>query len=238
MRILRTILISLSMFAAVVVWSPVAGAAEYDPWEPMNLKVHAFNEFLDNRLLRPTANAYVRVVPRFARRGVSNFFSNIGDVSILANNILQLKFQDAASDTGRILLNTTLGVGGFFDVATDVGLEKNDEDFGQTLGRWGVKPGPYVVLPLFGPSTVRDSFGLGVDTYSNPLNNQDNIRLRNSAFVLHQLDRRVTGLAIDSLMMGDTYIFSREAYLQQRAYLVSDGDIDDEWDDDDWGDWD
>lgn len=238
MRILRTGLISLGMFSVAAGLSSAANAATYDPWEPVNLKVHAFNEFMDNRLLRPAANAYIRVVPRFARRGVSNFFSNIGDVSILANNLLQLKFEDAASDTGRILLNTTLGIGGLFDVATGAGFEKNDEDFGQTLGRWGVKPGPYVVLPLFGPSTVRDSFGLGVDTYSNPLNNQDNVRLRNSAFVLHQLDRRVTGLALDSLMTGDTYIFNREAYLQQREYLVTDGEIDDGWDDDDWGAWD
>jgi phospholipid-binding lipoprotein MlaA len=238
MRILRTCLMLLSIVPVSTGFSATVNAAEYDPWEPFNQKVHAFNELMDNRLLRPTANAYVRVVPSFARRGVSNFFSNIGDVSILANNLLQLKFGDAASDTGRILLNTTLGIGGLFDVATGAGLQKNDEDFGQTLGRWGVKPGPYVVLPLFGPSNVRDTFGVGVDTYSNPLNNQDSVRLRNSAFMLQQLDRRVAGLALDSLMLGDTYIFNREAYIQQREYLVTDGEIDDSWDDDEWGAWD
>lgn len=238
MRILRTGLISLGVVVAMTASASSVHAAAYDPWEPLNIKVHAFNEIMDDRLLRPAANAYVRYLPHFARRGVSNFFSNIGDVSILANNVLQLKFDDALSDSGRLLLNTTVGIGGLLDVATPVGLEKNDEDFGQTLGRWGVGPGPYVVLPLFGPSTLRDTLGLGVDTYTNPLNNQDNLRLRNTAFVLLQLDRRVTGLALDSLMLGDTYIFSREAYIQQREYLVTDGEIDDSWDDDDWGSWD
>jgi phospholipid-binding lipoprotein MlaA len=238
MRILRTGLISLGVVVSMTAFATSVHAAAYDPWEPVNIRVHALNEIMDSRLLKPAANAYVRYLPQFARRGVSNFFSNIGDVSILANNVLQLKFDDALSDSGRLLLNTTVGIGGLLDVATPVGLEKNDEDFGQTLGRWGVGPGPYVVLPLFGPSTLRDTLGLGVDTYTNPLNNQDNLRLRNTAFVLQQLDRRVTGLALDSLMLGDTYIFSREAYIQQREYLVTDGEIDDSWDDDDWGSWD
>ena len=238
MRILRTGLISLGVVVSMTASATSVHAAAYDPWEPLNIKVHAFNELLDDRLLRPAANAYVHYFPQFARRGVRNFFSNIGDVSILANNVLQLKFDDALSDSGRLLLNTTVGMGGFLDVATLVGLEKNDEDFGQTLGRWGMGPGPYVVLPLFGPSTLRDALGLSVDTYTNPLNNQDDFRLRNTAFVLQQLDRRVTGLALDALMLGDTYIFSREAYIQQREYLVTDGEIDDSWGDDDWGSWD
>jgi len=240
MCLIRSKVVTLSCSVLLTFLGLFAGvathAAEYDPWEPVNLRVHAFNEYVDSRILRPVANSYVRVVPRFARRGVNNFFSNIGDVTILANNLLQFKFEDAASDTGRLLLNTTIGVGGLFDVATGAGFEKNDEDFGQTLGRWGVSPGPYVVLPFFGPSTLRDSIGLGVDTYTNPLNQQDEIRLRNVAFVIQQLDRRVSALALDSMMSGDTYIFTREAYLQQREYLVTDGEINDDWDD--WGDWD
>lgn len=215
-----------------------AQATAYDPWEGINLKVHRFNEVLDSAVLRPTANAYVRVVPSVARRGVSNFFSNINDVTVLLNNVLQFKLTAAASDTGRIVLNTTLGLGGLVDVATPAGLEKNNEDFGQTLGKWGVAPGPYVVLPLFGPSTLRDTFGLTADTFTNPMTHHDEPAVRNSAFVLQQLDRRVAALAVDSMMMGDAYIFTREAYLQQRQYLVTDGQIQDQWEDDDWDAWD
>lgn len=215
-----------------------AQTMEYDPWESINLKVHGFNEKLDDVVLRPTANVYVRVVPSVARRGISNFFNNINDVTVLLNNVLQLKLSDAASDTGRIVLNTTLGIGGLVDVATPVGLLKNNEDFGQTLGKWGVGPGPYVVLPLFGPSTLRDSFGLTADTFTNPMTHHEDPAVRNSAFVLQQLDRRVAALAVDSIMMGDPYIFTREAYLQQRQYLVTDGEIQDNWDDDEWSAWD
>jgi phospholipid-binding lipoprotein MlaA len=216
----------------------VTVAAEYDPWEPVNLKVHGFNERLDAIVLRPAAETYNRIMPPLARRGVSNFFSNINDITVLLNNILQLKIVNAASDTGRIVLNTTLGIGGLIDVASAAGLRKNNEDFGQTLGYWGVGAGPYVVLPLFGPSTLRDSFGLVADTVTNPVNHHDEPAVRNSAFVLYQLDRRVAALAVDSMMMGDPYIFTREAYLQQRQYLVSDGEVQDQWDDDDWGAWD
>lgn len=230
------------LFAAMMFASSAANvqaqSADYDPWEGLNLKVHRFNETLDNAVVRPTANFYVRVVPSVARRGVSNFFSNINDVTVLVNNVLQLKLADAASDTGRIMLNTTLGIGGLVDVATPAGLEKNNEDFGQTLGKWGVGPGPYVVLPLFGPSTLRDSLGLGADTFTNPVNHYDEPAVRNSAFALQLLDRRVAALAADSLMMGDPYIFIREAYLQQREYLVTDGQIQDQWDDDEWSAWD
>lgn len=213
-------------------------AAGYDPWEPVNLKVHGFNERLDAIILRPAAETYNRVLPPLARRGVSNFFSNINDVTVLVNNVLQLKMVNAATDTGRIVLNTTLGIGGLIDVASAAGLPKNNEDFGQTLGYWGIGPGPYVVLPLFGPSTLRDSFGLIADTVTNPVNHHQEPAVRNSAFVLYQLDRRVAALAVDSMMMGDPYLFTREAYLQQRQYLVSDGEVQDEWDDDEWGAWD
>jgi phospholipid-binding lipoprotein MlaA len=215
-----------------------ARAAENDPWEFLNLMVYRFNEKLDIVVLRPTADLYVDILPSVARRGVSNFFSNINDVTVLLNNVLQFKLSNAASDTGRLVLNTTLGIGGLVDVATPAGLLKNDEDFGQTLGRWGVGPGPYMVLPLFGPSTLRDTFGLAADTYTNPMTHHEEPSVLNSAFVLQQLDRRVAALVVDSMMMGDPYIFTREAYLQQRQFLVSDGKLQDQWGDDEWGDWD
>ncbi|MEX0738138.1 MAG: VacJ family lipoprotein [Pseudohongiella sp.] len=211
-------------------------APEYDPFEPVNVKVHAFNDYVDRKLLRPVANGYIRYVPLFARQGVSNFFSNINNISVLANNLLQFKLEDAANDTGRLMFNTSMGIGGLFDVASWVGFAKNDEDFGQTLGYWGVPAGPYIVLPLFGPSTVRDGFGFATDTFTNPLNYREDVMLRNAAFVLQQVDRRVDAMSVDSLMSGDPYIFTREAYLQQREYLVKDGEVADQADD--WGDWD
>lgn len=213
-------------------------ASESDPWESWNLRVHAFNEHLDAAVLRPVATTYVRLVPPVARRGVSNVFGNILDVTVLLNNVLQLKLGDAASDGGRILLNTTVGIGGLIDVATEAGLERNYEDFGQTLGKWGVGPGPYMVLPLFGPSNVRDTFGLFADTFTNPMTYHDNPAVRNGAFVLQQVDKRVAVLVVDSLMMGDKYLFTREAYIQQRQYLVLDGEVQDSWDDDEWDSWD
>ncbi len=210
--------------------------SDYDPWEPVNVKVYAFNDYVDRKILRPVANGYTRYVPRLARVGVSNFFSNINNISVLANNLLQFKLEAAANDTGRLMLNSSFGVFGLIDIATWAGFDKNEEDFGQTLGYWGMPPGPYVVLPLFGPSTVRDSFGYATDTYTNPLNHRDDDLLRNAAFVLQQIDRRVDAMSVETLMSGDPYIFTREAYLQQRAYLVKDGEVADQQSD--WGNWD
>lgn len=209
---------------------------DYDPFEPVNVRVHAFNDYVDRKVLRPVANGYTRYVPRLARMGVSNFFGNIYNISVLGNNLLQGKMEAAANDTGRLMINTSFGVAGLIDVATWIGFDKNEEDFGQTLGYWGMPTGPYIVIPLFGPSTVRDSLGFAVDNYTNPLNHRDDLLLRNTAFVLQQIDKRVEAMAIDALMSGDPYIFTREAYLQQREYLVRDGDVADQQSD--WGDWD
>lgn len=232
---------TLVLVLGVILSMAASGAAaqqpsDYDPWEPVNVKIYAFNDYVDRKVLRPVANGYTRYVPRLARVGVSNFFSNINNISVLANNLLQFKMEAAANDTGRLMLNTSFGLGGLLDVASWAGFAKNEEDFGQTLGYWGVPPGPYVVIPLFGPSTVRDSFGFGTDNATNPLNYRDDVMLRNAAFVLQQIDRRVDAMAVDSLMSGDPYIFTREAYLQQRAYLVKDGEVADQQSD--WGDWD
>ncbi|HBN14274.1 MAG: VacJ family lipoprotein [Pseudomonadota bacterium] len=207
-----------------------------DPLEPVNTKVHAFNQFMDKHFLLPVARGYRKYIPGPARQGVSNFFSNIGDISVLANNLLQMKLEAAANDTGRIMINTTIGIGGLLDVATAIGFTPNDEDFGQTLGYWGIGTGPYIVLPLFGPSTLRDAIGFSVDTATNPISHQDNVRIRNSAFALEQLDKRVDAMSVESLITGDPYIFMREAYLQQREYLVNDGQANQDWDQE-W-DWD
>lgn len=202
-----------------------------DPWETTNTRIYAFNKFLDTWLLRPVAVAYNNVLPDVVRQGVGNFFSNIDDVNVLANDILQLKLREAATDSGRLVINTTVGIGGIIDVASSVGLSKNEEDFGQTFGRWGVGSGPYVVLPFFGPSTVRDSVGLVMDTLFNPIQYHNDDSVRSTLLFVGQLDDRASVFAMEGLISGDEYLFVREAYLQQREYLVNDGAYYDDFDD-------
>jgi phospholipid-binding lipoprotein MlaA len=161
------------------------------------------------------------------RQGIGNFFSNVDDINVLANDILQLKFAAAAGDSGRLLVNSTVGVAGFLDVASSVGLRKNEEDFGQTLAAWGMDSGPYVMLPVFGASTVRDSFGLVIDTVFNPLQLVEDRSLRLGLFLLDETDSRSDVLALDELITGNRYLFIREAYLQRREYLINDGVLDD-----------
>lgn len=202
-----------------------------DPWESMNTRIFVFNKFVDGWLLRPVAVVYNNGMPTIVRQGIGNFFSNIDDVNVLANNVLQLKLQDAASDSGRLLINTTVGIGGVIDVASSVGLGKNEEDFGQTFGRWGIGAGPYVVLPFFGPSSLRDSFGMVLDTMFNPIQYYQDESTRHTLTALKLLDNRASVLAMENLISGDEYLFLREAYLQQREYLVSDGAYYDDFED-------
>jgi phospholipid-binding lipoprotein MlaA len=210
-----------------------------DPWEPLNKRIFAFNQHFDDWFMRPVAQGYAAVVPPPAQKGVRNFFSNLDDVTVMVNNVLQWKPADAVSDGGRILLNTTFGVVGLWDVASHLGLQKHDEDFGQTLGAWGVGPGPYFILPFLGPSSVRDTIGFGVDVASSPVSSPDDPATRNSLHALRIVDTRVQALQLDDLMYGDVYIFMREAYIQQRQYEVRDGEVPSERDTDDpWSDWD
>lgn len=185
-----------------------------------------WNDYFDQLVVKPTAFAYTTFLPRFMRQGISNFFSNVDDIKVLANDILQLKFAAAAGDSGRLLVNSTVGVGGFLDVASSVGLRKNEEDFGQTLAAWGLGSGPYVMLPVFGASTVRDSFGLVIDTVFNPLQLIEDRSLRLGLFLLDETDSRSDVLALDELITGNRYLFIREAYLQRREYLINDGMLD------------
>ena len=158
------------LLAAVIATLLLSGCAttdyvedERDPWQGFNRSVYSFNESIDKAVLKPVAKGYVAITPKFARTGVRNFYNNIDDVHVAANNLLQGKFGDAASDVGRFLVNTTLGILGFFDVATPMGMKKHNEDFGQTLAAWGVGQGPYVVWPLLGPNTVRNTPSIAVD---------------------------------------------------------------------------
>lgn len=201
-----------------------------DPLEPINRATYAFNDGLDRAVVRPVARGYKRVVPQWARTGVSNFFSNAAYPITLANNLLQGKLGAAASDTGRFVLNSTFGLGGLLDPATLSGLDRNDEDFGQTLGRWGVPAGPYLVIPILGPYTVRDGFGGLVDDFFEPRHYLEDDSTRWGLWLGDRFDRRVRLLDADAVLQrtGDPYAFVRSAYLQRREFLVRDGNLPEE----------
>jgi phospholipid-binding lipoprotein MlaA len=196
-----------------------------DPWEGFNRGVYRFNDTLDRALVKPVAEAYQRVTPELVDRGVTNFFNNLNDVVVIANDLLQLKVEQAIADLGRLVLNSTFGVAGLVDLATPYGLEKHDEDFGQTLGYWGLGQGPYLVLPVLGPSTVRDTFGFAGDIAVSPVFTED-VALRNSLLGLRTVDLRADLLSagrIAEVAALDEYVFLRDAYLQRRRYQVYDG---------------
>ena len=199
----------------------------HDPFESYNRAMYQFNESFDKAVAKPVAEVYRDVVPIPVNKGITNFFSNLDDVIVLINDIFQLKFQQAAQDTARIFFNTTIGLLGFFDVSSHMDLPKHREDFGQTLGYWGVPAGPYFVLPFLGPSTIRDSTGLGTDyVYFNPIFNRWDDAMQWTLFGLELVDTRSDLLDMKSLLdmaALDPYIFTREAYLQRRQSLVYDG---------------
>lgn len=197
-----------------------------DPFEGMNRATYAFNDVVDENILKPVAKGYQTVTPGFFRAGVSNVFTNVGEVATALNSLLQGKTGDAASDAGRFLVNSTLGVLGLFDVATPMGLEKHNEDFGQTLGKWGVSSGPFLMLPLMGPSTIRDVSSRAVDSYAGYSRYVDHIPTRNSTFGLEIIDLRANLLGASSTLDTaalDKYQFVRDAYLQRRLRNVYDG---------------
>ena len=198
-----------------------------DPFVDINRVVFGFNDYFDNLLLRPLAVGYSNHVPTPVRAGVGNFFSNIEDINTMANNLLQGKVGDAVSDCGRILINSTVGVGGLIDVASELGLEKHQEDFGQTLGVWGVEAGPYVVLPIFGASSVRDTFGFVIDSFANPVYYLEHDRARVSTYSVERVDWRSGLLSAEQLVTGDSYLFVREAQFQSRDFAIKDGKVDD-----------
>ena len=223
------ILVMVVMLGACATTQQNERVARIDPLEPMNRAVFTFNENLDQYLVKPAAEAYKFVMPDAVRRGVTNFFSNIGDIFVAANNLLQGKPKEATSDIGRFLVNSTIGILGLFDVATDIGLEKHKEDFGQTLGVWGLSDGPYVVLPLFGPSTVRDTAGLVVDLKTDFVmnTNQLNSDERLGVTAVRVLDRRANLLDAGQLLEDaafDKYSFVRDGYIQRRRSQVYDGE--------------
>ena len=216
--------------ASVVLVPVVAQAAtEEDPWEGVNRAIFRFNDTIDTYALKPVAQGYQFVTPQFLEDGIHNMFRNVGDVTNLANDVLQLKPRAAGVDTARLIFNTTFGVLGFFDVGTKMGLQRNDEDFGQTMGYWGLNSGPFVMLPFFGPSTVRDTFGKYGDSFTGPYRYMDDVPARNTAFALDVIDTRASLLSSEKLIQGDKYNFIRSAYLQNREFKVKDGQVEDDF---------
>lgn len=201
-----------------------------DPWEDYNRAVHGFNDKLDRYALKPVAKGYKFITPDFIETGVSNFFSNIDDVTVIVNDILQGKVKQAGLDTSRLLLNTTFGIAGLFDVATPMGLPKHHEDFGQTLGKWGVAEGPYVVIPFLGPATVRSTSGAIVDFPTDPLTYVAPDWARYSLIGSEKIDTRAQLLEASNLLdtVYDPYSFLRDAYVKNRRSLAYDGVFPDE----------
>jgi phospholipid-binding lipoprotein MlaA len=197
-----------------------------DPFEPLNRRIYRFNEVVDEAVAKPVATAYREYLHEEIRGRVRNFFANIGDLWIGANDFLQGKFYDGFEDWMRFAFNSTIGIFGLHDVASDMGIEKRNEDFGQTLGRWGAPPGPYLVLPILSSSTVRDGAGLVLDYYVDPVSDFRPIRVRNSSIVLRGVNTRADLLDASRILEQaalDKYVFQRDAYLQRRRSLVYDG---------------
>lgn len=198
-----------------------------DPFESFNRSMYSFNETLDKYAMKPIAQGYQAVTPDFVDTGISNFFSNLGDVLIFINEILQFKFHKAIETSARIAFNSTFGLFGFFDVASHLDMPKHDEDFGQTLGHWGVGSGPYLVLPFFGPSSVRDGIGLAVDfTALDVVYDDMSYRDQYSLLALKYIDKRADLLKAKDIIdetAPDPYAFIRDAWVQRRKNLVYDG---------------
>jgi phospholipid-binding lipoprotein MlaA len=222
----RFLLLLFLLLPGLSAWSGEA-QENIDPWEPMNRRIFTFNEKLDKYALMPVAKGYRFVMPDPAERGVSNFVLNIYEFNSIFNSLLQGRPGNALQSTGRFLVNTTLGLAGLVDVATPMGIEHSPADFGQTLSVWGVAPGPYVMLPFFGPHTVRSSVGYFVDTYTSIPSYLEDEQWAYLFWTVEAISIRANLLNADDLISGDRYIFIRNAYLQRREYFLSGGVIDD-----------
>ncbi len=211
-------------------------ANEQDPWESWNRSVFEFNDTMDRYALKPVAQAYRNITPQPVDDAISNVFSNLGEPVVIISDLAQGKFLQSLSDTGRFLVNTTLGVFGIFDVARHMGMEKHSEDIGQAMAFWGVSSGPYLVLPLLGPSTVRDATGLSVETFAlTPVDVRkqsiESTELYYSTVFAQYLDVRADLIPSEGLISGDRYSFIRSFYLQRREYLINDGEVEDDFSD-------
>jgi len=203
-----------------------ATPSKVDPLEPMNRALYKVHDVLDTNIVKPVAEGYATVVPQFMRTGFANVFNNIDDLFSAVNGLLQGKPDKAGNDLGRVLINTFFGMGGLIDIASDAGIERGNEDFGQTFAVWGIPQGPYLFIPLFGPTTVRDGAGVIVRIAVGPVGYINDVALRNSIYGVGYVDLRSqvleSGSIVDTAAL-DRYIFIRNAYLQRRRYLIYDG---------------
>ena len=223
----RIATLSLAFAAAGLLGGCATSGNPKDPIEGFNRAIFDINDGIDKAFIKPVAQGYEIVLPQPVRTGVSNFFGNIDDVFIAVNNLLQGKVPEAAGDVGRVFLNSTIGLLGIFDIASEAGLEKHDEDFGQTFGRWGVSDGAYLVLPIIGPSTVRDGFGQILDIKADPVSRMHDVPTRNTMVATRGINERARILPTDKIVEEaalDRYAYIRDAYLQRRRSRIYDGD--------------
>jgi phospholipid-binding lipoprotein MlaA len=209
------------LFAAGCATTSGLQSSEIDPYEDFNRSVFGFNKLVDEYVAEPVVEAYTFITPRFVQTGVGNFFSNLKDINVVLNDIMQAKFLQSGEDTGRFLLNTTVGLGGFFDIASEIGLVKHEEDFDQTFAVWGIPQGPYLVLPFLGPTTGRGMAGGVLDAAANP-----STYVGAPIQLINMLNARANAdgslKLIDEAAL-DPYVFTRESYLQFRKHLITDG---------------
>lgn len=205
--------------------------ADHDPFESVNSITHELNQGLDKTFAVPIAKAYADITPDPIEKAISNFVANIEDINISANNILQGKFKSGFGDIARFLINSTIGIAGIFDVASDMGLEKHDEDFGQTLAVWGVPEGPYIVIPALGPSNLRDTLARIPDSFLTPLFLITHERTSYELTMVDMLETRARYLGLESLVIGDEYLFFKDSYFQNRNFEIYDGIVEDTFED-------
>ena len=217
------VILSLSYFSFL--------QSEIDPFKDLNEKTHNLNQGLDESIATPIAKVYRKITPDFVEVGVTNFTDNIEDINIALNNLLQAKIKDGLSDILRFTINSTIGLAGFFDIASSMGFQKHSEDFGQTLAVWGVSDGPYIVLPILGPSTLRDTLARIPEAFMTPLLLIDHDRTGYELTAIDLLDKRARYLGLESIVVGDEYLFYRDAYFQSREFDINDGLIEDDFDD-------
>jgi len=215
--------IKVSLFFTLLILSNFTHAQD-DPFEEYNRKVWAFNEFLDDRFAKPAAEIYRSVTPDVVETGITNFFRNLNELDNTANQILQGKPTLAINDFSRFIINTTFGLGGFLDVGTNLGLERHDEDFGQTLGAWGVGSGPFLMLPLLGPSTPRGLAGRSVSSVLSGTFAIEENDVRIGITAIDVLETRARYLEVETLIIGDRYSFIRDSYMQYQDFESSDGE--------------
>ena len=207
---------------------PLFGEEINDPFEDLNRDIFVFNEKLDEKILKPTALVYRKVTPQFARTGVTNFFNNLEEIDTTINQVLQGEIKYAFNDAGRFVINTTIGLFGLIDVASKMGLERHEEDFGQTLGVWGISSGPYIMLPFLGPSNPRDLMSRPISSFLSGTFAMEDNDVKFTLVGIDALETRERLLDAETLIIGDKYMFVKDAYVQSREYEINNGSTEDD----------